>query len=131
LPEQAATVVPVPEQAAKEAIKEATPVTQEQPVAVADKVPENPPPSVYKDGVFLGWGYSRHGNIQAFVRIENGRIIHAGIERCNTRWTCDLVAHLPRQVVERQSAEVDYVTGATQSGDAFYGGIVAALAQAK
>jgi uncharacterized protein with FMN-binding domain len=94
---------------------------------VARAVPSTP----YRDGVYLGWGYSRHGNIQAFVRIEGGRIIRAGIERCETRWSCDFVAHLPGQVVQRQSAEVDYVTGATQSGDAFYGGIVAALSQAK
>ena len=85
----------------------------------------------YRDGVYLGWGYSRHGNIQAFVRIEGGRITHAGIERCETRWSCDLVAHLPGQVIKRQSADVDFVTGATQSGDAFYGAIVNALAQAK
>jgi len=122
---------------------QAQPATTEQPpvAAVPDKAvePDPAPPSVpqvqsqpvYKDGLFLGWGYSRHGNIQAFVRIEAGRIVHVGIQRCETRWPCDLVAHLPGQVIARQSAEVDYVTGATQSGDAFYGAIVAALAQAK
>jgi uncharacterized protein with FMN-binding domain len=109
-----------------------------RPAAEPDKkaiVPSQPaaatPQVVYKDGVYLGWGYSRHGNIQAFVRIEGGRIVHAGIERCQTRWSCDLVAHLPGQVIQRQSAEVDFVTGATDSGDAFYGGIFNALAQAK
>ena len=38
---------------------------------------------------------------------------------------------LPPQVVTRQSAEVDYVSGATQSTNAFYYGIVEALAKAK
>jgi len=34
-------------------------------------------------------------------------------------------------VVERQSAEVDYVTGATQSTNAFYYAVVQALSKAK
>ena len=38
---------------------------------------------------------------------------------------------LPGQVVSRQSADVDYVSGATQSTQAFYMAIVQALAQAK
>jgi len=93
--------------------------------------PKAAPTAIYKDGTYLGWGYSRHGNIQAFVVIEGGRITYAGIERCNTRWSCSLVEHLPPQVIQRQSAQVDFVTGATQSGDAFYGGIVEALSKAK
>jgi uncharacterized protein with FMN-binding domain len=109
---------PVPEPVAEAA----------EPAADAPQIQSTP---VYKDGVYLGWGYSRHGNIQAFIRIEGGRIVHAGVQRCETRWPCDLVAHLPGQVITRQSAEVDYVTGATQSGDAFYGAVAAALAQAK
>jgi uncharacterized protein with FMN-binding domain len=120
----AAAAEPAPVEAA------AAPATAE-PVADHAQAPAVAPQPQYKDGVYLGWGYSRHGNIQAFVRIEAGRIIHAGIERCETRWSCDLVAHLPGQVIKRQSAEVDFVTGATQSGDAFYGAIVNALAQAK
>jgi len=38
---------------------------------------------------------------------------------------------LPPQVVERQSAEVDYVSGATQSANAFYFAVVDALSKAK
>jgi len=38
---------------------------------------------------------------------------------------------LPPQVVTRQSAEVDYVSGATQSSNAFYYAIVEALSKAK
>ena len=38
---------------------------------------------------------------------------------------------LPPQVIARQSAEVDYVSGATQSSNAFYGAVVDALKQAK
>jgi uncharacterized protein with FMN-binding domain len=128
LPVVAETPAPAPEPAPVEAAT-APPVAA--PVVDHAQAPAVAPQPQYKDGVYLGWGYSRHGNIQAFVRIEGGRIIHAGIERCETRWSCDLVAHLPGQVIKRQSAEVDFVSGATQSGDAFYGAIVNALAQAK
>jgi uncharacterized protein with FMN-binding domain len=120
LPAQPEPVAPVESAAAAET----EPVADPAPAPAAADV-------VYKDGVYLGWGYSRHGNIQAFVRIEGGKIIRAGVEKCQTRWSCDLVAHLHKQVIDRQSAEVDYVSGATQSGDAFYGAIFQALSQAK
>jgi uncharacterized protein with FMN-binding domain len=38
---------------------------------------------------------------------------------------------LPPQVAKRQSPDVDYVSGATQSADAFYGAVVEALSKAK
>jgi len=79
----------------------------------------------------LGWGTSRHGDIQAQVVIENGRIAAATIAQCLTRYSCSVIAKLPPQVAERQSPEVDYVSGATQSANAFYYAVVEALAKAK
>jgi uncharacterized protein with FMN-binding domain len=85
----------------------------------------------YKDGTYTGWGTSRHGDIQATVVIAHGRITSAVISECWTRWPCSWVMALPPQVVERQSAEVDYVSGATQSTNAFYWAVVDALSKAK
>jgi uncharacterized protein with FMN-binding domain len=85
----------------------------------------------WKDGVYMGWGTSRHGDIQASVEIQNGRIASATITQCLTRYSCSWIAALPPQVVARQGAEVDYVSGATQSTDAFYTAIVEALKLAK
>jgi uncharacterized protein with FMN-binding domain len=91
-----------------------------------------PMPAVkLRDGTYYGWGTSRHGDIQAVVTIEAGRIVRAGIAQCLTRYSCSWIAALPPQVVQRQSAEVDYVSGATQSVNAFYYAILEALAQAK
>ena len=42
-----------------------------------------------------------------------------------------MIEKLPPQVAQRQSPEVDYVSGATQSTDAFYYGVVEALSKAK
>lgn len=84
-----------------------------------------------RDGTYLGWGSSRHGDIQAQVVIEGGRIVSASIAQCLTRYSCSWIAKLPPQVVERQSPEVDYVSGATQSTNAFYYAVVDALGKAK
>lgn len=90
-----------------------------------------PEPPKYHDGTFTGWGYCRHGEIQARVVIEHGRIVDAVITKCLTRYSCDWIEKLPGQVVSRQSEEVDYVSGASESADAFYFAIVEALKQAK
>ena len=48
-----------------------------------------------------------------------------------TRYSCDIIDKLPPEVPARQSPEVDYVTGATESTNAFYYAVVDALAQAQ
>jgi uncharacterized protein with FMN-binding domain len=99
-------------------------------VAVAPTAPEAARP-IYKDGTYVGWGTSRHGDIQATVVIAGGRIASAVISECWTRYPCSWIVKLPPQVAERQSPEVDYVSGATQSTNAFYYAVVEALAKAK
>jgi len=93
--------------------------------------PQPPKHVPWKDGTYYGWGTSRHGDIQAAVVIQGGHIINAAISQCLTRYSCSWIAALPPQVVGRQSAEVDYVSGATQSVNAFYYAILEALNQAK
>jgi uncharacterized protein with FMN-binding domain len=85
----------------------------------------------YRDGVFMGRGTSRHGDIEAMVEIKDGRIVSAVISQCLTRYSCSWINHLLPQVVTRQSADVDYVSGATQSANALYYAVLQALSQAK
>ena len=106
---------------------EPTPTPAPAPVPA---VPEPPKPK-YKDGTYLGWGTSRHGDIQAQVIIDGGRIASATIAQCLTRYDCSVIVKLPPQVAERQSPETDYVSGATQSTNAFYYAVVDALSKAK
>ena len=101
--------------------------TDSTPPATA-KSDENAPP---KDGVYYGWGTSRHGDIQASVEIKNGKIVGAYISQCLTQYSCSWISALPGQVLQRQSAEVDYVSGATQSSNAFYYAVIDALKKAK
>jgi uncharacterized protein with FMN-binding domain len=97
--------------------------------------PAPAPPAVrqsqYKDGTYQGWGTSRHGDIEATVVIQDGRIASAEISQCRTRYPCSWVSQLPGQVVSRQAPSVDYVSGATQSVNAYYSAVVEALSKAK
>lgn len=85
----------------------------------------------YRDGTYTGWGTSRHGDIQASVDIKDGRIADAFISICMTQYSCSWISALPSQVVARQSPDVDFVSGATQSTNAFYYAVVEALKKAK
>ena len=107
--------------------------TTPEPVEAPAPPPPPPPPLApkYKDGTYYGWGTSRHGDIQAAVVIEEGRIASATIAQCLTRYSCSVIGILPPQVSQRQSPEVDYVSGATQSTNAFYYAVVEALGKAK
>jgi uncharacterized protein with FMN-binding domain len=87
--------------------------------------------AAYKDGTYSAWGTSRHGDIEATVLIKGGRIEAAIVSQCLTQYSCSLISELPIQVVLRQSPEVDFVSGATQSTNAFYYAVVNALKKAK
>ena len=104
-----------------------------EPVVTPPPTPAPPaaPASTWKDGTYYGWGSSRHGDIQAAVVIEGGHIARATISQCLTRYSCSVIEKLPPEVAERQSPEVDYVSGATQSTNAFYYAVVEALGKAK
>lgn len=122
--ELASASAPVPEH------KLDVPAVSSPAVLPVESAPAPAKPA-WKDGFYTGWGYSRHGNIEAAVVIENGRIASATISQCRTRYSCSVIDKLPPQVAQRQSPDVDYVSGATQSADAFYGAVVEALSKAK
>ena len=127
LPAAAPPATPTPAPAAvPPAAQQATPVPSDSTVPV--KSDEGPK---LKDGVYYGWGTSRHGDIQASVEIRGGKIVGAYIAQCLTQYSCSWVSALPPEVVQRQSAEVDYVSGATQSSNAFYYAVMDALKKAK
>jgi len=112
---------------------EPAPVVETAPAPEPPPPPPAPPPPAptWKDGTYTGWGTSRHGDIQAQVVIESGRIASATIAQCLTRYSCSVIEKLPPEVAQRQSPEVDYVSGATQSANAFYYAVVEALNKAK
>jgi uncharacterized protein with FMN-binding domain len=109
----------------------AVPVAAPPPPPPPPAAPPPPPAPTWKDGTYTGWGTSRHGDIQAAVVIEGGKISSATIAQCLTRYSCSVIDRLPPEVAQRQSPEVDYISGATQSTNAFYYAVVDALSKAK
>jgi uncharacterized protein with FMN-binding domain len=85
------------------------------------------PTAKWRDGTYTGRGDSPHGGIDVRVVIKDGRIVEAAILGCYTRYPCEEINALLHQPVERQSPNVDYVSHATESSDAYYYGLVDAL----
>lgn len=107
-------------QAAAPAVAAAAPAEQPEPI-----------PGVWHDGVYTGWGQSFHGDIEARVTIKGGEIVNVGIATCATRYPCYVIDSIILQPVERQSPDVDRVSRATESTDAYYWGLVQALEKAE
>jgi uncharacterized protein with FMN-binding domain len=102
------------------------------PATASAATPESAPVPVgyWRDGTYTGWGTSRHGDIKAQVVIRNGRIVESSIASCETRYPCDVISEIINQPVARQNPEVDRVSRATESADAYYYGLVEALGEA-
>ena len=132
-PAEKAAPVAAAAAAPETAVTPATTVAASQPQAEAPAAPappQPPPPPVWKDGKYAAWGTCRHGDIQATVVIEGGRIKSAEITDCQTRYSCDVIETLPPKVVTRQKNKFDAVGGATESAYAYYGAVYWALDQA-
>ncbi len=111
--------------------EESAPAALPEPQMAAEEAVAEPAHKHWFDGYYTGWGTSRHGALQAFVRIEDNRIVDAGIASCETRYPCDVIDRIIRQPIEIQSAEVDRVSRATESADAYYYGLQTALEHAE
>jgi uncharacterized protein with FMN-binding domain len=103
------------------------------PVSTASTTTSPARPAVtgqYRDGTYIGIGSSRHGDIQVQVVVQGGKIASAGITQASTRYPVSRIASLPGLVVSEQSANVDIVSGATDSSTAYLAAVANALAQA-
>jgi uncharacterized protein with FMN-binding domain len=110
------------------------------PTAIARIVANTPRPATpsptptaaaqrYRDGIYTGSGSSR-GDITVELTVQNGQISGVRITSATTYYPTSAIARLPGEVVARQTAQVDFVSGATESSRAFRGAVTQALAQA-
>lgn len=83
-----------------------------------------------KDGTFSGTGSNEIGSISVSVTIKQGNITSVEITSDNTRYGQSSISSLPNEVVIRQSADVDTVSGATLSTQDFETAVAQALEQA-
>src|SRR5579864_3818545 len=89
-----------------------------------------PTVTAYRDGTYSGSGTSRRGGVSVAVTVAGGRITNVSISRVTTEYPSSRISALPAQVVARQSSQVDNVSGATFSAQAFHQAVQAALQQA-
>jgi len=106
-----------------------TPTPTRTPGAQAQTQPQAA--SGYRDGTYVGVGNSRHGGIQATVVVSGGKITSAAVTGCGTRYPCSKVTSLVSQVLTIQAPPVNYVSGATDSSQAYYQAVASALVQAR
>jgi uncharacterized protein with FMN-binding domain len=116
----------------------ATPQPTTPPVQRSAPQPTAPPAQTapqqaansLKDGTFTGQGSSRRGDVWVSVQVQSGRIADVTITRSTLQYPLRDIAGLPSQVVQRQSAQVDIVSRATYSSQAFRQAVSQALSKA-
>ncbi|MDB5056066.1 MAG: hypothetical protein JWM44_4116 [Bacilli bacterium] len=86
---------------------------------------------LYKDGTYQGSGMNRRGSMGAAVTIKNDKITNVEIINFAMHYTEDDVVGLPQEVLQSQSAQVNNVSGATYSTQAFEDAVQDALSQAQ
>lgn len=84
------------------------------------------------DGVYAGTGAGKMGEIACEVTVEGGKITAVTVtEHSETPGLCDAALEsVPAQIVEKQSLDVDLVSGATGTSKGILDAAKAALAQA-
>jgi uncharacterized protein with FMN-binding domain len=93
--------------------------------------PTNQTKSLYKEGTFTGTGSNRRGYIQVAVTIKNDKITDVSFSDFAMHYSIDDVLGLPNEVLQNQSAQVNNVSGATYSTQAFQDAVQEALSQAQ
>jgi uncharacterized protein with FMN-binding domain len=107
-----------------------TRVTPSAPAATATPIPITQPVVGFKDGTYTGQGTSRRGDVWVSVDVQGGHIASVTITRSTLQYPLRDIAGLPAQVVQRQSAQVDLVSRATYSSQAFRTAVSQALSKA-
>jgi uncharacterized protein with FMN-binding domain len=90
----------------------------------------SPSSTGYADGTYTGTGSGRYGSVTVSLSTSGGKIASVQITKVSTTFPVSQIASLPAQVVQRQSATVNAVTGATASSQAFKQAVQQALVQA-
>jgi uncharacterized protein with FMN-binding domain len=112
------------------AMASSTTVPTSTPVASSPTSTAVSTTNAYRDGTYTGSGTSRRGNVNVSLTIQSGRIANVTISSVTTQYPASRIAGLSAQVVARQSSQVDNVSGATYSAQAFSLAVQAALSKA-
>jgi uncharacterized protein with FMN-binding domain len=86
--------------------------------------------ATYANGTYSATGTSSLGNVTVSVTTSAGKITNVQITRVTTKFPVSRIASLPAQVIQKQTANVNVVTGATYSSQAFRQAVQLAMTQA-
>jgi uncharacterized protein with FMN-binding domain len=86
--------------------------------------------TTYADGTYSATGTSALGDVTVSVTVSGDKITNVQITKVTTKFPVSRIASLPAQVIQNQSANVNVVTGATYSSQAFRQAVQLALSQA-
>ncbi|MGL5352677.1 MAG: FMN-binding protein [Clostridium sp.] len=89
--------------------------------------------AIYKDGVYEGVGYGYRPNLKVEVTIKGGSIDSVSIKSHNEvgqRFYLPAFDSLPKEIVEKQTTEVDMISGATYSSRGIIQAVDDALSKA-
>lgn len=87
--------------------------------------------SLYTDGTYIGTGNTRRGSIEVTVTIKSDKITDVEISNFAMHYSERDVEGMPAEVIQKQSAQVSNVSGATYSTEAFQDAVQEALSQAE
>ncbi|MCA1645014.1 MAG: FMN-binding protein [Chloroflexi bacterium] len=100
------------------------------PQSQTSTAPQAAAQGAFKEGTYTGQGTSRRGDVWVSVQVQSGRIANVSITRSTLQYPLRDIAGLPAQVVQRQTAQVDTVSRATYSSQAFKQAVSQALSKA-
>src|SRR6266567_3088724 len=110
----------------------ATPVVgASAPTATSNATSTATATSTYKDGTYSGQGTSRRGGVNVSVTVQGGSITNVQITSVSTQYPVSRIASLPSAVIKQQSANVNVISGATYSSQAFNQAVQQALSLAQ
>ncbi|HHV56586.1 MAG TPA: FMN-binding protein [Firmicutes bacterium] len=91
------------------------------------------PAAKWKDGTYSGSGKGMGGPIAVTVKVEKGRITAVDVtQHQETPGISDsAIAKIPQLIVEKQSTDVEAVSGATYTSNGIKEAVQNALSQAK
>lgn len=135
-PTDTPTDTPTPTPTADYTSSGSTPTPTPKPTRTPTPTPK--PSGQYKDGTYTGSvADAFYGNIQVRAHIQNGRLTAVDIlqypnDRGNSiEINQQALPYLQREAIATQSAQVNTVSGASDSSQAFRESLAAALNQAK
>ncbi|WAH37609.1 FMN-binding protein [Alicyclobacillus dauci] len=112
--------------------KPSTPSTSTTNSTTAPAKPKTTSNQKWLDGTYQGSGSNRIGTVYVAVTIQGGKISKVDITECDTHYPQSYIDPvLPQEVVQRQSPNVDIVSGATLSTYNFAYAVQEALTKAQ